>query len=123
MEAPYEKDKPLLRRLCCSALAAAEQGDAELLRAYLADDCTFHLPNGNALSKQEFLAAVANSGMHIAGIAHPAVDVRISFDGSQAQITCRTDAEESGTDALQLEIAAAKREGSWRATAVHVAAR
>lgn len=125
MQAPYEKDKPLLEQRCRDALAAAERGDAESLRAILADDCTFALPSGDTPSMREFLTVLTQRELRIQDTAHAAVDVRISFDGSRAQITCRSAAgeEEPEAAAWQLELTAAKQDGVWRVLAVRAEAR
>lgn len=122
MQAPYKKDKPLLEQRSRDALAAAGAGDADSLGTFLADDCLITLSSGQTLSKQEFLAAVASGQVHLPDAARFAIDVRIAFDGSQAQITCRADADagNSGAPARHLELTTAKQDGAWRATAVRI---
>ncbi|MGI6535716.1 MAG: nuclear transport factor 2 family protein [Eggerthellaceae bacterium] len=124
MQAPYEKDKPLLEQRCRDALAAAAAGDTDSFGTFLADGCSVTLPSGQTLSKQEFLTALADGRGHLPSAARFAIDVRISFDGSQAQITCRADADEDANEseapAWHLELTAAKQDGAWRTAAMRI---
>lgn len=127
MVAPYEKDKPLLEQLASKAFAEAEEGDAEALGSRFAENCTIMLPSGEALSKRGFLAAIANGSLRISAIQQQAVDVRISFDGQQAQITgnLHADAQAFGTPfpaaGLHVELTAEKQQSAWRIADLRIA--
>ena len=127
MVAPYEKDKPLLKELFAKVCAEAAKGDAEALEPRFAEKSAVVLSLGEAFTKREFLAAIANGSLRISAVTQQAVDVRISFDGRRAQITgcVHANTQAFGTSHpaadLHVQLTAEKQHGEWSITDLHIA--